>query len=148
MTIDQIIQDLVPTLRYTLLNPTDSAKAELLGELDAVLGSSVGEPMVDQDRYYLHLIRGLTDRFISKPSTALLSHITKISGHYLALVENGAVEAQRVARETQFKTATSQLDWLRQEIEDRTLAFINRPTEETKRNLEAQLLSYLDVVMG
>jgi hypothetical protein len=147
MTIDQIIQNLIPTLRYTLLNPTDSAKAELLVELESVLGSSVGEPIVDQDRYYLHLIRGLIDKFISKPSMDLLSHISKISRHYLVLVDNGAVEVQRLARVQQFRSPSSNVDWFKQEIEDRAYAFINRPTEETKRNLEAQLKSYLELLV-
>lgn len=143
MIMDKIINDLLPTLRFTLMNPTEGSKAELLAEIEEL---TVGEPLAD-DHYYLHLIRGLTSRFISEPSEALLRHFNKIAGHYLVLVEIGAVEVQRVARVSQFNSPSSNIDWLKQEIEDRASAFINRPTEETKSNLMMQLSAYLDAVV-
>jgi hypothetical protein len=141
MIMDKIINDLIPTLRFTLMNPTEDSKAELLAEIEEL---SVGEPLAD-DLYYFHLLRGLTARFLSEPSEALLRHFNKVAGHYLVLVEIGAVEVQRVGRVNQFNSPSSNIEWLKQEIEDRSSAFINKPTEETKGNLMKQLSAYLDV---
>jgi hypothetical protein len=126
------------------MSPSVDSKSLLMDALEA-LAEGIHQESVT-DTYWWNLLMNASQECVNKPSTGSLRFVSEIVGHYLRLVTDGLIEPQRIARVKQFPLATNNREWLKVEIKDRTIAFINSPTEETRRILIGQLESYCQMV--
>jgi hypothetical protein len=126
------------------MNPTVDSKSMLMAELEA-LAEGIHQESV-ADNYWWNLLMNASQECVNKPSTGSLRFVSEIVGYYHGLVSKRLIEPQRIARVKQFPLASNNREWLKVEIKDRTIAFINSPTEETRRILLGQLESYCQMV--
>jgi hypothetical protein len=140
MTIDQLHHQLQSDLRFVLENPTDEAKAELMAIIESRLGDLA--PQNDgSGLWWMNQIINSVRSFSRFPTKEEYHRINRMIHQYHKLVTSGIIEPVGMSRRKQFDNQT---DWFNQELEDRAIAVINNPTDNSMRNLRVQLESFCE----
>ena len=120
-------------------NPTESAKAELMATIEDCLNTVTNRYGNESGLWWMNRIINSVRSFSRFPTKEEYHRINRTTRQYHELCTNGIIEPVGMTRRKQFDNLT---DWFNQELEDRAIAVINNPTDNSMRNLRVQLESF------